>query len=342
MTSSKNVTFSKQKIDEVKTTTKANKTNPSQGRKHTLEIPQEQKEFDENFFKNCDNVELKFHCKNPILPQNALENNKYLKRVFFYSTITEIPKKCFYSSQIEKVEIRRGEELSLIDEYAFYGCKNLTEFSVKSTKQLTINEQAFAYCPKLGKVYIEAKDIVLENCCFSNCESLKEITLVGENITVKNSLLGLGLEKFNLKCKTAFLNSAFRNCKNLTSANFDCDKITLAYGFCDCKNLKSVNFSCKELVFSEFAFKNCESLEEVVCNCVEFNFGSPSFSQCKKLTSIKFTDKTAFGKCNFKTVGENPKLNTVICSHDIEVFKNAHIKATGKNPLFFPVKIKKL
>ena len=56
-----------------------------------------QKEFDENFFKNCDNVELKFHCKNPILPQNAFENNKYLKRVFFYSTITEIPKKCFYS-----------------------------------------------------------------------------------------------------------------------------------------------------------------------------------------------------------------------------------------------------
>ena len=156
----------------------------------------------------------------------------------------------------------------LLAEYAFDGCKELTNISLPKNIEV-IGDGAFQHCEKLENISIPNGITRINNYLFNSCMALKSIDL-------PNSITELG-------------KGAFRGCANLGSIQIPngVTKIEDA-AFSFCESLSEVTLPDSLTDFGEEqVFSSCKSLTTIrVPSCVT-TLGWGSFINCYNLKSIE-------------------------------------------------------
>lgn len=206
----------------------------------------------------------------------TMKEQMTMLQVLDMSEVTELPKTKHWNGNVEeelqsipekafqnKLTLQKvvfPEVLQRIDEGAFSGCNNLTEFDFSKASQLrSIEYRAFYECSGL-------RDLDLSAC---------------------TSLVGIGSD-------------AFYRCSNLQTVNLSgCGKLTSIEpgAFQDCSSLRTVDLSnCTALAtLGSAAFSSCSNLTSVgLEGCTALTtIENSAFYHCYKLSDFDFSQLTA-------------------------------------------------
>lgn len=155
---------------------------------------------------------------------------------------------------------RKGTIEYGIDDYAFYGCKNLVKFechgamgSVGSPRNPELGKFVFKDCTSLKTVVFDDVIAVLEGA-FENCSSLESVSL---NFVKKNVVL-------RRTDSVSLGKNAFKGCTNLNSAVLTGDLVKIEAGaFEGCSSLMSIEIPEKVITVSGTAFAGWTAEQEI-------------------------------------------------------------------------------
>ena len=182
-----------------------------------------------------------------------------------------------------------------INDYAFYGCKTLTNISIPNTIQ-SIGNSSFYRCENL--TYNDH-----DNARYLGNNEKKYLVLI--NITDTN------ITSFNVLKETKIIfEGAFILCKKLENITFEeLSKLTTigAYAFSGCVSLKSVEIPNGVLTIGAYAFSECSSLTNINIPSSVTTIGAYAFNKCISLTNINISsgvtkiEQDAFYGCSSLT-----------------------------------------
>ena len=186
--------------------------------------------------KNSDSIHGKFENYEYTVKKELDTDGNYLRYVILNryngkekeikipSEINKIPVKtvgnaCFMNNEyIESLSTMAN--LKEIDNYAFYGCKNLSSIHFVNNSVTKIGEHAFERCKALTSVDFPSDIEVIDFGAFQNCTVLEEITFSGSPVVSIDAYAFCNTALISVKLPS-FTKSvgkyAFANCKNLTS-----------------------------------------------------------------------------------------------------------------------------
>ncbi len=163
-------------------------------------------------------------------------------------------------------ELEYFTELTSINDYAFYGCNNLTSVTLPHGVT-SIGNSAFYNCSGLTSVTIGNSVTSIGDSAFNHCTSLT-------SVTIGNSVTSIG-------------SYAFGSCSGLTSVTIP-DSVTSigSTAFYNCSGLTSVTIGNSVTSIDSFAFEGCSSLTSVTIPASVTSIGSNPFAYCDLLESI--------------------------------------------------------
>lgn len=254
-----------------------------------------------NFEINSDGVLVKYlgHAATVVIPEGVTSIGAYVfcdcppdqqgnppKKQPMYKG-KEIISSCFVDntskySFIEKVV--PPDSLVNIEEYAFYGCRNLKRITFNDGLK-NIGRHSFSRCRNLQKIVCPSSLNSIDSYAFADCYFLKKVVL---NAGIKT--IGCG---------------AFCLCSNLEDLVIP-DGITTigSYAFPYCRSLKKVVFPDSLISVEDFAFRGCGGLEKIAFNDGLKTIGLSAFCSCKSLVTVEIpgsvtsVDFEAFGDCD--------------------------------------------
>lgn len=236
-----------------------------------------------------------------------------LKTAYWNESVREelqsIPREAF-QNKLTLQKVIFSEALEMIDEGAFSGCNNLTEFDFSKATQLrSIEYRAFYECSGLRDLDLSACTslVGIRSNAFYRCSNLQTVNLSG-----CGKLSNIGTY-------------AFRYCSSLRTVDLsNCTALAIldSYVFSDCSNLKSVsleectalttigesafnsNYSISQL--SDFDFSQLTALKDIgesafsnsaLAGDIAFasgitQLGRNAFSGCRNITSVDFSKST--------------------------------------------------
>ena len=207
--------------------------------------------------------------------KNAFSNCKGFKTLIFNDKINYMGEWCFsFNKELEKVIFPDDCDIKEISTKAFHYCSNLKQISFP-TRLKKIGEEAFQWCVSIKKIEFPQSLVSIGDkafnmighlfpnedekqnsnltkisfpplidsigeSAFSGCNSLKEVTILSEKITISNAAFSEcdSLVSFSAENLVEIPESCFRGCLNLV--------------FVNCPNIYHIK---------ESAFKDCSSLE---------------------------------------------------------------------------------
>ena len=196
---------------------------------------------------------------------NQLTDGGKKKNVILPVSVCEIAPNAFYDNKtLERIDMTSCNKLTIIGEFAFAGCENLTNIIFPENIE-EIRETAFSNCEALASVDLSncKKLDKIGESAFNWCPSLEEILL-------PESLSSIGKSAF---CGCKIRNIDFSACKLLSKFP---DSL-----FNMCKSLEEVVWPPHLKEIGDVAFSDCESLRRVeLPDSVEV-LGEQVFSGCK-------------------------------------------------------------
>ena len=196
---------------------------------------------------------------------NQLTDGGKKKNVILPVSVCEIARKAFYDNKtLERIDMTSCNKLTIIGEFAFAGCENLTNIIFPENIE-EIGGTAFSNCEALASVDLSncKKLDKIGESAFNWCPSLEEILL-------PESLSSIGKSAF---CGCKIRNIDFSACKLLSKFP---DNL-----FNMCKSLEEVVWPPHLKEIGDVAFSDCESLRRVeLPDSVEV-LGEQIFSGCK-------------------------------------------------------------
>ena len=199
----------------------------------------------------------------------TMKEQMNMLQVLDMSGVTELPKTAYWNESVReelqsipreafqnKLTLQKvifSEALEMIDEGAFSGCNNLTEFDFSKATQLrSIEYRAFYECSGLRDLDLSACTslVGIRSNAFYRCSNLQTVNLSG-----CGKLSNIGTY-------------AFRYCSSLRTVDLsNCTALAIldSYVFSDCSNLKSVSLEeCTALTtIGESAFNSNYSISQL-------------------------------------------------------------------------------
>lgn len=175
---------------------------------------------------------------------NQLTDGGKKKNVILPVSVCEIAPNAFYDNKtLERIDMTSCNKLTIIGEFAFAGCENLTNIIFPENIE-EIRETAFSNCEALASVDLSncKKLDKIGESAFNWCPSLEEILL-------PESLSSIGKSAF---CGCKIRNIDFSACKLLSKFP---DNL-----FNMCKSLEEVVWPPHLKEIGDVAFSDCESL----------------------------------------------------------------------------------
>ena len=176
--------------------------------------------------------------------------------------------------------------ISRIGKYAFASCPDLEEITIDAP-ECVIEQNAFATCPKLRKVHLHVKK--LGRGIFSYCRNLEEVHISGVSVLPAESFAGCySLSRFDAKEITRMEARCFDECTALDSFDFTGIRVIGERAFERCEALKKVELQQVECGFHAFA--DCAALESVALS-KDTVLKSGVFIGCTQVHSVIFESK---------------------------------------------------
>ncbi|MGN0210054.1 MAG: leucine-rich repeat protein, partial [Muribaculaceae bacterium] len=167
-----------------------------------------------------------------------------------------------------------GDDYTVMNPDIFKRCSNLETvefYHLKGNRQDNDMDSVFTDCKKLVSVTSTLPPEIskIGYSCFDGCESLKTLTLPEQAFAINET--------------------AFRNCKSLTSFDF-ANVTSIGKGsFSGCTGLESTPNISHLTSITESAFQGCSSLPSLELADLT-SIGTKAFTGCTALTSITFTN----------------------------------------------------
>lgn len=311
-------------------------------------IPDSVTEMNINVFNSCTALETVVIGDGlTSIPENSFANCTSLKSITIGKNVTEIGNGAFDASDeyiipLESITLPVG--LKSIGQYAFRGCKNLTEINIPNGVE-TIGSGAFEGLEKLSKVTLSSSLTVIPERAFARCKALDEITIPDSVALVDVSAFSdcEALATVNIGTDSAVSsigNYAFSGCKALTSVYIPAGVETIGdYAFGDCTALETVTFvkegdltsigwgafrfaPVKELILPDKletigyqCFVGCSSLSSISIGANLKSVGDDAFASCDLINTVSITDLEAWCTVEFADYDSNP----LWYSHDLKV-----------------------
>jgi hypothetical protein len=184
-----------------------------------------------------------------------------------------------------------GNDVTVIGQQAFRGCKNLSSMVVGESVQ-TIDSQAFYQCA-FTSINIPASVTSINEMAFRTANKLKTITVAEESTTYKvvdNVLYKKDSEGQLVELVLYVLNNA---AEEFTIPN-GVQKIG-AYAFYSCDNLKTVTIPASVTMIGQYAFDSCNNLTNVIIEGTEIELGENVFISKTNVTAENLTTVTLWG-----------------------------------------------
>ncbi len=199
--------------------------------------------------------------------------------------------------------------VSVIDQYAFYGCKELAQITI-SHNIAHINEAAFYGCTGLTDITLGASTI--QRLAFADCTGLTSLTLLaGVSVLADEAFAGC-TNLSSIKIPSSLINlsdNTFLNCGGLT-------EITVAkanpnyksIGNCLISNSGTLIKGCNNSVIpndgsvksiGDHAFSDCAELTSITIPESVVKISNSAFNGCTRLTSITVAE----GNFNYRAEG---------------------------------------
>ena len=178
------------------------------------------------------------------------------------------------------------DSVTAIDKHAFRDCSNITSLVIGNNVK-SIGFAAFYSLKSLKSVTIPASVTFIDEAAFVGCQSLTSIT-VDENNTIYKSLDG------NLYSKDGktLIQYAIGNTK--ASFKIPDGVTTIGYAAFGCDtahyNLKTVVIPNSVKTIGDFAFNYCAGLQNIVIPDSVTTIGECAFQLCESLTSVVIPD----------------------------------------------------
>ena len=170
-----------------------------------------------------------------------------------------------------------------IGKYAYASCPDLEEVIIDAP-ECVIGQGAFSRCPKLKKAYLHVKE--MGEGIFSYCRSLVEASLPGITVLPAESFAGCySLYKFEAKDITRMGARCFDECIGLNSFDFSGIRMIGERAFERCDSLKNVKLDKVECGYHAFA--DCSSLESVTIS-MNTVLKSGAFIGCTQIRTVSF------------------------------------------------------
>ncbi len=193
----------------------------------------------------------------------------------------------YFPSKVKKV-VNIEDDVTMINDYAFYYCDNLEEIHAPSVESVGIQafsgtdirvfdadkceyfyESAFRNCENLEEINLE-NAWYIATAAFENCTSLKNVKInSGVGVVDGAAFANTAIEEIEIYGEDLWLGEAvFKNCENLR-------KVTLGDGiywvamntFLGCDKLETVYLSKTIKAIEDNAFNECEKVKfEVIKN----------------------------------------------------------------------------
>ena len=199
------------------------------------------------------------------------------------------------------------EEISSIEDYAFYKCNKLSSLVIPKNIGL-IESKAFFQCENLSSIQVDPQNVVYDSR--NNCNAIIETqtnhlkwgcgnTVIPDGVTVIESYAFQGnkvLSKIDIPNSVTSLGfSCFNGCSGLTSIVIPGSvKIIDSNAFINCNNLSEVTMCEGVERIGRWAFSNCDSLKKVVVPRSVNHIGeSYAFEDSPNVTIYGYTDSYA-------------------------------------------------
>lgn len=298
-----------------------------------------QKEFDEEYVENCDEIykENDFDKFDICISANGDNEYVYLSKYFGSESNVEIPDYVCYIGDdafdgcenlvhvsipdrvigigtsafrncrnLEEIELPDG--VTKIDWFAFQNCEHLAEINIPDSVE-EIGNNAFENCKSLCSIELPDGIEDISDSLFSGCENLEDITIPDSVTTVwYNAFKGCErIESIELPNVDFLYDSAFEGCINLRSVYIPKISIIFEKTFMNCENLEKIKASDDECCSIEkMAFYGCISLKNLKGLNLGCTIAEEAFAGCENLTSANFSEvyevkSKAFAGCKHLT-----------------------------------------
>ena len=238
-------------------------------------------------------------------------------KIIFDKPITAI-REFPFNIPVNLKSITIPDGVTTIGECAFWDCTSLTNVTIPNGVT-TIGKWAFAHCESLTSISIPNSVTTIGYAAFGNCKSLT-------NVTIPNGVTTIGYEAFrycdslkefkgkfaadNGRCLIVdgVLNSFAIGCgaTDYTIPNSVTTIGNSAFG--NCKSLTSITIPNIVTTIGHFTFFNCSSLTNITIPNSVTTIGDGAFDNCKSLTSVTIgkgvsvIGEDAFQGCNIDTI----------------------------------------
>lgn len=242
----------------------------------SITIPSNVTSIGSNAFGGCENLTSVTLHGNAIVSKNNSSTSSL-------STI--------FGEQVTNYEL--GDNITVIGNYAFYGCTNLTSITIPNSVT-TIGIGAFG--ENLTSVTLLGDTFVKKD--YNSTSSLR--TIFGEQVT--HYVLDGDIKKIG--------NYVFYDCTKLTSIQMPNSITNIgSHAFSGCINLKNIDMPNSVTIIGEGAFEDCTSITSVTLSNNMTKLESYIFQNCTSLLSFIIPDKincignSAFQNCvNLKSI----------------------------------------
>ena len=247
---------------------------------------------------------------------NQLTDGGKKKNVILPVSVCEIAPNAFYDNKtLERIDMTSCNKLTIIGEFAFAGCENLTNIIFPENIE-EIGGTAFSNCEALASVDLSncKKLDKIGESAFNWCPSLEEVLLPESLSSIgKSAFCGCKIRNIDFSaCKllSKFPDSLFNMCKSLEEVVWPPHLKEIGdVAFSDCESLRRVELPDSVEVLGEQIFSGCKlkslSLPKnikklpvlTVALRAEAQIKSLDMSRCKKLKVL-----TAPITCSSKTI----------------------------------------
>ncbi len=212
--------------------------------------------------------------------------------------------------------IKIPDSVSIIENYAFFGCKSLT--SVNIPERIThIGDSAFCGCESLLQIDIPESITHIGYDAFYSCKSLLQIE-IPESVTHIGNGAFCGCESLssiNIPSSVSHIGDyVFRGCESLSSINIPSSVSHIGdEAFYGCESLSSINIPSSVSHIGDHVFRGCESLSSINIPSSVSSIGDGAFSWCHKLEKIKVDERNPVYESDDAGVLYNKGKTTLIC-----------------------------
>ena len=241
----------------------------------------------------------------------------------------------FDGYNIEKVFI--PSSVLVIEDNAFYRCKNLTTVSLESINMTKIGKSAFSGCENLRSFVIPDKVTVIEEYTFKNCRKLEKISFPKNLKEIKEKAFYGCKSLTEIKLPDTVQKvgcGAFKKCRSLEivtipgilyicpdAAALEISDNSSVQNFCisskcffKCKQLKNVFIrqNCQKI--DDSAFSMCRNIETLNINVSSGSkIGNFAFQNCSQIKKVDFSLKKGssleIGDSSFQNCVELAEVN---------------------------------